>query len=240
MRVRVPLLAPINQGIIVGAKTGLTFNALRTANSVRIGHFKNSKGEAAHSQPDGSDWNPADWLIALMGEIGEYARLRYLFDTGVITFVEYEIKAAKELADIQTYLDILAMRSLDRVPLADLANLASASQGIGLVIAHFGEYCNELKKLRRGDISKDQFISLTAANEMFLSASIGARMLKHTVEISDRRNNVCNPHPIGVNLGQATVDKFNEVSARVGSPVGFTDDGQFVYAHVKGDYNGQI
>lgn len=224
----------------MGTKTGLTFDALRTANRVRIGHFKNSKGEAAHSQPDGSDWNPADWLIALMGEIGEYARVRHLLDTGAITFAEYEIKAAKELADIQTYLDILAMRSLDQVPVAAVGSFASASQGIGLVIAHFGEYCNELKKLRRGDISKDQFTSLTALNEMFLSVSIGAGMLKHIVEISDRRNNVCEPHATGVNLGQATVDKFNEVSARVGSPVGFTDDGEFVYAFATGGYSENV
>jgi len=128
---------------------GLTFNALRGANTARLPQFKNSKGEQAHSKPDGSDWTPAQWLQAVMGELGEYANKRKKFERGDITFAEFRVEAQKELADVQTYLDILAMRCLDAVD---------------------------------------------------------------------------NPHPEGVNLGQATIDKFNEVSIRVGSDVRLAAD----------------
>ena len=50
---------------------GLSFNTLRQANLRRLPEFKNSKGEPAHSEPDGSDWSPAQWLQALAGEVGD-------------------------------------------------------------------------------------------------------------------------------------------------------------------------
>ena len=128
---------------------GLTFNALRGANTARLPQFKNSKGEQAHSKPDGSDWSPAQWLQAVLGELGEYANKRKKFERGDITAEEFAIEASKELADVQTYLDILAMRCLD---------------------------------------TQDA------------------------------------PHPHGINLGEATIDKFNEVSIRVGSDVRLAAD----------------
>lgn len=131
---------------------GLTFNALRGANTARLPQFKNSKGEQAHSKPDGSDWSPAQWLQAVMGELGEYANKRKKFERGDITAEEFAVEAAKELADVQTYLDILAMRCLD-------TNIA---------------------------------------------------------------------HPRGINLGEATIDKFNEVSIRVGSDVRLAADDWFL------------
>ena len=123
---------------------GLTFNVLRGANKARLPQFKNKHGEIAHSQPDGSDWSPAQWLQAVIGELGEYANLRKKYERGDLTEAEFAEAAAKELADVQTYLDILAFRCLD-------------TPG--------------------------------------------------------------NPHPKGINLGQATMDKFNEVSRRVNSTV---------------------
>lgn len=129
---------------------GLTFNTLRAANKARLPTFKNAKGEPAHSTDDGSDWSSAQWLQALVGEVGEFANLRKKYERGDITPEQYAVEAAKELADIQTYLDILATRCLD---------------------------------------TKD-FV-----------------------------------HPTGVDLGRATIDKFNEVSARVGSPIRIRDDG---------------
>lgn len=122
---------------------GLTFNTLRGANKARLPQFKNCHGEPAHTE-DGSDWSPAQWLQAVMGELGEYANLRKKFERGDIDRAAFEAAASKELADVQTYLDILAMRCLD----------------FGLDI-----------------------------------------------------------HPTGVDLGKATMDKFNEVSRRVGSDV---------------------
>lgn len=129
---------------------GPTFDALRAANKARLPQFKNCHGEPAHTEPDGSDWSPAQWLQAVMGELGEYANLRKKFERGDLTREQFEQMAAKELADVQTYLDILAQRCLD-----------------------FG------------------------------------------FEI----------HPTGVDLGRATVDKFNEVSVRVGSTVRLDGDG---------------
>lgn len=128
----------------MGNGSGLKFNALRQANIARLPQFKNKHGVCAHTKPDGSDWSPAQWLQALTGELGEFANLRKKLERGDLSLSEFEIHAAKELADIQTYLDILAMRCLDT------------------------DGC---------------------------------------------------PHPTGIDLGQATVDKFNEVSERVGSTV---------------------
>lgn len=94
-------------------RDGLTFNALRRANMARLPHFRNRRGELSHSEQDGSDWTPAQWLQALVGELGEFANFRKKFERGDISFEEYEILASKELADVQTYLDILASRCLD-------------------------------------------------------------------------------------------------------------------------------
>ncbi len=89
---------------------GLSFNTLRAANTKRIPLFKNRKGEVAHSEENGSDWTPAQWLQAVVGEVGEYANLRKKFERGDITKEEFDIEAKKELADIVCYLDILALQ----------------------------------------------------------------------------------------------------------------------------------
>jgi NTP pyrophosphatase (non-canonical NTP hydrolase) len=89
---------------------GLTFNTLRAANVNRLPTFKNAKGEPAHSMPDGSDWSPAQWLQAVSGELGEYANLRKKFERGDIDEEEFRAFAKEELADIVTYLDILAFQ----------------------------------------------------------------------------------------------------------------------------------
>ncbi len=123
---------------------GLQLGALRDANRARLPQFKNRHGELAHSQADGSDWAPAQWLQAVVGELGEYANLRKKFERGDLTLEEFREKGGKELADVLTYLDLLAMRCLD-MP--------------------------------------------------------GA------------------PHPDGVDLSEVTVDKFNEVSERVGCSI---------------------
>ncbi len=120
--------------------TGLRLDALRGANAARLPTFRNKHGALAHSKADGSDWSPAQWLQAVTGELGEYANIRKKFERGDLTAEEFQIAAAKELADVQTYLDLLAMQ-------------------------------------------------------------------------------------VGVDLGQATIDKFNEVSERVKSPVRLDADG---------------
>lgn len=86
----------------------LTFNALREANTARLPQFKNSKGGKAHSKADGSDWSRADWLEAVVGELGEYSNFSKKFRRGDIDAEEFKKHAEKELADVVTYLDILA------------------------------------------------------------------------------------------------------------------------------------
>jgi len=135
----------------------LSFETLREANIARLPQFKNKNGGLAHKKADGSDWTPAQWLQAVMGELGEYANERKKFERGDITWDEFRIKAEKELADVATYLDILARRCLD-IPEKEYA------------------------------------------------------------------------HPIGIDLGQAITDKFNEVSKRVDSGIVIDYDGLTWYA----------
>ena len=93
-----------------GSYKGLTFHDLRMANELRLPKFKNKHGELAHSKEKGSDWTPAQWLQALVGEVGEYANFRKKFERGDITEEVFLIEAEKELADIQIYLDLLALQ----------------------------------------------------------------------------------------------------------------------------------
>lgn len=95
------------------SNTGLTLNRLREANKARLPQFRDRHGRLAHSKADGSDWTPAQWLQAVIGELGEYANIRKKYERGDLTADEYTMLAAKELADVQIYFDILAFRALD-------------------------------------------------------------------------------------------------------------------------------
>ncbi len=86
----------------------LTFDALRAANLARMPHFRNALGLPGHTKLDGTDVMPAQWLQALIGEIGEYANLRKKFERGDMPEAVFRAAAAKELADVMDYLDILA------------------------------------------------------------------------------------------------------------------------------------
>lgn len=89
----------------------LNFDALRGANIHRLPQFKNRRGEPAHSEPDGSDWKLSAWCNAVTGELGETANLIKKIERGDLTLDEARADLAKELADVQTYLDILAFRA---------------------------------------------------------------------------------------------------------------------------------
>lgn len=197
----------------------LSFSALRAANRARVPQFKNKLGVAAHSKPDGSDWNPAQWFQALVGELGEYARVRHQYETGQISYEVFVVEARKELADVQCYLDLLASRALDVTQMA--ATGADFAQTLQQMLAGLGEYANWRKKLERGDIDAAKFAQVAApglaeaAEQLALLSSAESR--EHAAVVS--------AHPSGVDLGGATEDKFNEVSARVGASV-FLVDGQ--------------
>ncbi len=81
---------------------GLTFNTLREANLVR-------QKEVKIYQPS-KKWIPAQYMNALIGEIGEAANLIKKFDRGDFTMEEGRQRIADELADAQCYLDMVAHR----------------------------------------------------------------------------------------------------------------------------------
>lgn len=88
----------------------LTFAQLRAANIARLPRFKNRRGEPAHSEPDGSDWKLSAWCNAVLGELGELANLIKKIERGDMLLDDARGDVADELADVQTYLDILAFR----------------------------------------------------------------------------------------------------------------------------------
>lgn len=94
----------------------LKFADLRQANLLRLPQFKNARGEPAHSEPDGSDWTPADWLVAVVGELGEAANVMKKLkrgDFGAVGTPEHDkamSELRKEFADFITYADLMAMQ----------------------------------------------------------------------------------------------------------------------------------
>lgn len=122
----------------------LTFAVLRAANRARIPQFKDCHGRTAHASVDGSDWSPAQWLQAVVGELGEYANIRKKFERGDLTFEQYAPMAAKELADVQIYLDLLAQRALDYDERTDDQQPSRIVHALGIdlgaaVVAKFNE-----------------------------------------------------------------------------------------------------
>ncbi len=195
----------------------LPLSTLRAANKRRLPQFKNKHGVPAHSSPDGSDWNPAQWLQAFVGEVGEFCRARIQYEQGQITHEEYAVQAAKELADMQTYLDLLALRCLDVVKGDGVAGTLPDAAGYFMeIVANLGEYANNRKKMNRGDYTPEQFHFLK--QESLFSARV---ILEHLHKHDSRSAPlpVVTPHPTGVDLDTAVVDKFNEVSNRVGARV---------------------
>ena len=122
----------------------LRFGTLREANVKRLPQFKNAKGEAAHpeleGQRPGSDWSPAQWLQAVVGELGEYANLRKKVERGDIALELALPDLADELADVLIYLDILAFQlGIDLgAAVIDKWNRTSERVGSNLIIHYEG------------------------------------------------------------------------------------------------------
>lgn len=111
---------------------GLTFQTLRLANAKRLPEFKNSNGELSHPDPNGVDtWSITDWFTALAGEVGELANIIKKHRRGDITDEQLIALASPELAVVQTYLDLLAMRM--RVDLGEvtMAKFNAVSERVG-------------------------------------------------------------------------------------------------------------
>jgi len=119
---------------------GLTFNTLREASIKRMPEFKNKKGEPAHAKPDGSDWSLGEWVCAITGELGEAANIIKKVKRGDISLEEARPEIAKELADVQIYLDILAKQCGVDLGKATIEKFNEVSERVGtnIRITHDG------------------------------------------------------------------------------------------------------
>lgn len=189
----------------------LTFHALRQANELRLPQFKNAHGQPAHENPDGSDWTPGQWLGAVVGELGELARVRLNYELGKIDRKAYEESVEKESADVATYLDLFALRSLDTLALGHSFDMRT--QHLLEAMACLGEYANAANKFDRGDLSEAQFVC-------FRGRYLGQlEQCLQSLRMDVRRRHVKMHAMDGFSLGGAISHKFNEVSARVGANV---------------------
>lgn len=117
----------------------LSFDTLREANVKRLPTFKNAHGLPAHSEPDGSDWSDAQWLEAVVGEVGEYANIHKKYVRGDITRLDFLDRAERELADIVTYLDILAFRLGIDLGIATRMKFNEVSERVGSPVYIVGD-----------------------------------------------------------------------------------------------------
>lgn len=113
---------------------GLTFNTLRRGNLKRLPMFKSKDGQPLHAVSDGSDWTPAQWFQALIGELGEYANLRKKVERGDFALEEARPKLAEELADAVIYLDLLAAQLGIDLGKATIEKWNAKSEQLGMPI----------------------------------------------------------------------------------------------------------
>lgn len=192
----------------------LTLSLLAEANMKRLPLFKNRHGELAHNRSNGSDWTVAQWLQALVGELGEFAEVRLRYESGEINAEVYKQRAEEELADVMTYLSILAKRALDTGTSKDKHPSKSIMGGIALL----GLFANARKKYERGDYSFNEYCA-----EVIDPLNSLRELVDWNFYFGDKNksgldgSNGVNPN--GIDLGAATVRKFNDVSERVGANI---------------------
>lgn len=207
--------------------SALSLQALRGANRARLPQFRNKLGELAHSERDGSDWSPAMWFLALVGELGELAELREAYEQGTLTEAAYSAAVAGELADVVTYLDLFAARCLDRTG-RQKPNEADFAQTLMSLVADLGTWANAAKKRVRGDIDSD---ALNRYSEHLAGVVESVMHLDHAMSFGFVHGGALQAvlpggaHATGVDLSVATANKFNDVSLRVGANVLFIQDG---------------
>ncbi len=99
-----PKSSPIGDSLSSSEQPALTFDAFRRANVTRCVKW----------HPEGIDsWSPSDWLTAVTGELGELAsllKMRNRERDGLAgnKFSPTDRQIADEIADVLTYLDLLA------------------------------------------------------------------------------------------------------------------------------------
>lgn len=112
---------------------GLTFNVLRSANLKRVVQFKDAKGRLSHPKEEGGlhNWTPADWMTAVVGELGELANLLKKVKRGDFTLEEKRQEIEDEFADVQTYFDLLAASAGVDLGKATIAKFNQVSKRVG-------------------------------------------------------------------------------------------------------------
>jgi len=101
----------------------LRFQQLREANVLRLASSKYKLCE--------QNWQPAHWMNALTGEVGECANIIKKVDRGDYTLESALPNIARELADIQCYLDILAFKLGIDLGAATVSKFDEVSERIG-------------------------------------------------------------------------------------------------------------
>jgi NTP pyrophosphatase (non-canonical NTP hydrolase) len=108
----------------------ISFETLRQANAYRASD--------ADKYNFCDKWTASQWMMALVGEVGELANYLKKIDRGDFTLEEKKIEVGKEIADIQIYLDLLALYldiDLGTVTV-DKYNEVSDRIGAGVYINH--------------------------------------------------------------------------------------------------------
>lgn len=108
---------------------GLTFAELRTANLSRRDDILRVK--MPNFRPE-DEWSLNDWMTALTGEVGEIANLLKKVKRGDFTLDEVRLELAAEIADAQTYLDLLAHRADIDLAAATIMKWNEVSRRVGL------------------------------------------------------------------------------------------------------------
>lgn len=104
----------------------LKFKELRQANVARLASSKYRICEET--------WQHAHWVQALVGEVGEMANILKKVDRGDYPLMIALPDIAKELADIQCYLDILAFKLGIDLGAATVAKFNEVSDRIGSLV----------------------------------------------------------------------------------------------------------
>lgn len=111
----------------------MKFEELRTANKLRLIHFKNGKGKPAHESHDGSDWTIAEWTNAMAGEVGEACNVskkirRGDFDDDMELGIGLLLD---EIADAVIYADLCCQRIGKKLEIAIVNKFNATSEKVG-------------------------------------------------------------------------------------------------------------
>lgn len=105
----------------------LTFDQLRRANRERQPQFRNGRGALCHKPRE-----LTYWVAALCGEVGEAANIVKKIERGDFTLDDGRKLLADELADVMTYLDLLAAEAGINLAQATREKFNQVSQRVGV------------------------------------------------------------------------------------------------------------